>query len=168
MLITAIIFLCPGPLSGTLSSFLGSTLCSHGSALWLEDQSLQTSGYAACLGEEVRLWSPNTIESLFPKVYRMLFVVVVQLLSCTQLFAIPWATACPAPLSSALSLSLLRFVSVESVMLSNLLILCCPLLLFSLFQHQGLFQRVNSLHQVAKLLKLQHQSFQWIFRVDFL
>ena len=39
---------------------------------------------------------------------------------------------------------------------------------FSLYQHQGLFQWVSSLHQVAKLLKLQlqHQSFQWIFRID--
>ena len=39
-----------------------------------------------------------------------------------------------------------------------------------LFQHQGLFQWVGSLHQVAKILELQlqHQSFQWIIRVDFL
>ena len=37
-------------------------------------------------------------------------------------------------------------------------------------QHQSLFQWVNSLHQVAKVLELQlqHQSFLWIFRVDFL
>ena len=37
-------------------------------------------------------------------------------------------------------------------------------------QHQGLFQLVGSLHQMAKVLELQlqHQSFQWIFRVDFL
>ena len=41
---------------------------------------------------------------------------------------------------------------------------------FSLSQQQGLFQWVSSLHQVAKILELQlqHQSFQWIFRVDFL
>ena len=41
---------------------------------------------------------------------------------------------------------------------------------FNLSQHQGLFQWVNSLHQVAKVLELQlqYQSFQWIFRVDFL
>ena len=41
---------------------------------------------------------------------------------------------------------------------------------FNLSQHQGLFQRVSSLHQVAKILELQlqHQSFQWIFRTDFL
>ena len=41
---------------------------------------------------------------------------------------------------------------------------------FNLCQHQGLFQWVSSSHQVAKVLEfqLQHQSFQWIFRVDFL
>ena len=39
---------------------------------------------------------------------------------------------------------------------------------FNLSQHQGLFQRVSSLHQVAKGLMLQHQFFQRIFRIDFL
>ena len=41
---------------------------------------------------------------------------------------------------------------------------------FNLSQHQGLFQCVCSSHQVAKVLEfqLQHQSFQWIFRTDFL
>ena len=39
--------------------------------------------------------------------------VVVQLLSCVRLFAIPWTAACQAPLSSTLSQSLLRFMSVE-------------------------------------------------------
>ena len=41
---------------------------------------------------------------------------------------------------------------------------------FNLSQHQGIFKWVSSLHQVAKVLKfqLQHQSFQWIFRIDFL
>ena len=50
-----------------------------------------------------------------------------------------------------------------------------PLLLpsppaLNLSQHQSLFQWVSSLHQVAKGLEfqLQHQSFQWIFRIDFL
>ena len=38
----------------------------------------------------------------------------------------------------------------------------------NLSHHQGIFQWVSSLHQVAKVLELQHQSFQWIFRVDFL
>ena len=59
-------------------------------------------------------------------------------------------------------------MSIESVIyLTN----SSPAALFSfclLSQHQGLFQRVVSSHQVAKVLKLQHQSFQWIFRIDFL
>ena len=38
---------------------------------------------------------------------------------------------------------------------------------FSFAQHQGLFQWVGSSYQVAKVWKLQHQSFQWIFRTDF-
>ena len=39
---------------------------------------------------------------------------------------------------------------------------------FSLSQHQGLFHGVGFSHQMAKVLelKLQHQSFQWVFRVD--
>ena len=41
---------------------------------------------------------------------------------------------------------------------------------FNLSQYQGLFQGVSSLHQVAKVLEFQlhHQSFQWIFKTDFL
>ena len=41
---------------------------------------------------------------------------------------------------------------------------------FNLSQHQGLFQWVSSSQQVAKVLQfqLQHQSFQWLFRIDFL
>ena len=40
----------------------------------------------------------------------------------------------------------------------------------NLSQHQGLFKWVSSLHQLAKVLEfwLHHQSFQWIFRTDFL
>ena len=37
---------------------------------------------------------------------------------------------------------------------------------FNPSQHQGLFKWVSSLHQVAKVLELQHWSFQWIFRTD--
>ena len=85
------------------------------------------------------------------------------------LFATPWTAACQASLSITNSWSLLKFMSIKSVMLSNHLILCRPLLLLP-SQHQGLFQWVSSSHQVAKGLEfqLQHQSFQWIFRTDFL
>ena len=59
-------------------------------------------------------------------------------------------------------------MSIESVMPSNHLILCHPLLLLpSIFPSISLFQWVSSSHQVAKVLEhqLQHESFQWIFRV---
>jgi len=39
---------------------------------------------------------------------------------------------------------------------------------FNPSQHQVLFQWVSSSHQVAKVLELQHQPFQWIFRTDFI
>ena len=57
------------------------------------------------------------------------YLVVVQLLSCVQLFATPWTAALQAPLSFTVSQSLLKLMSVELVMLSTHLILCCLLLL---------------------------------------
>ena len=53
-------------------------------------------------------------------------VVVFQLLSRVWLFTNPWFAARQAPLSFIISWSLLRFMSIESVMISNHLILCCP------------------------------------------
>ena len=58
-----------------------------------------------------------------------LFVVVVQLLSHVGFFATLWTVARQAPLSPIISWSLLKFMSIELVMLSNHLILCHPLLL---------------------------------------
>ena len=55
--------------------------------------------------------------------------VVVQLLNHVPLFVTPWTTACQASPSSTISWSLLRLVSLESVMLSNHLILCHSLFL---------------------------------------
>ena len=53
----------------------------------------------------------------------------VQLLSCVSLFATPWTAACQASPSITNSRSLLKLMAIESVMPSNHLILCCPLLL---------------------------------------
>ena len=59
--------------------------------------------------------------------YRVVYVVaVVQSLSHVQLFEIPQTTACQAPLSSTISQNLLKFMSIDSVILSNHLILCRP------------------------------------------
>ena len=54
--------------------------------------------------------------------------VVVQSLSCVQLFATPWTTACQISLSIAVYQSLLKFMSIVLMMSSNHLFLCCPLL----------------------------------------
>ena len=56
----------------------------------------------------------------------------VQSFSCVRLFATPWTAACQASLSVTNSWSLLKLMSIESVMSSNHLILCCPLLLLPL------------------------------------
>ena len=56
------------------------------------------------------------------------FYVLVQSISHVQLFATPWTVARQASLSFTISWSLLKLMSIESVMPSNLLSLCCPLL----------------------------------------
>ena len=57
------------------------------------------------------------------------YLVVVQLLSCVQLFVTPMTVACQASLSSIISQNLLKLMSVELVMPSNHFILCRPLFL---------------------------------------
>ena len=65
----------------------------------------------------------------------------VRSLSHVQLFATPWTAACQASLSVTNSWSLLKLISIESVMLFNHLILSSPSPpAFNLSQHQGLFQ----------------------------
>ena len=71
----------------------------------------------------------------------------VQLLSRVQLFATPWTTACQASLSITNSWSLPKLMSLESVMPSNRLILCCPLLLLpSIFPSIRVFSNESALH----------------------
>ena len=71
---------------------------------------------------------------------------VVQSLSRVQLSAASW-TAARQAVSSALSLSLLRFVSVESVILSNCVVLCCPFLLLpSVSPSSRVFSNESAFH----------------------
>ena len=70
----------------------------------------------------------------------------VQSLSCVQLFATPWTAACQASLSITDSWTLLKLMSIESVMQFNHLILCCPLLLPpSIFPSIRVFSNVSAL-----------------------
>ena len=98
-------------------------------------------------------------------------LVVVQSPSRAQLLVTTWTVACDLPCPS-----------LSPVVCSN----SCPSrrwcyltisasaapspFALHVSQHQSLFQWVGSSHQVAKVLELQlqHQSFQWIFRTDFL
>ena len=74
-------------------------------------------------------------------------VAVVQLLSCVQLFATPWTEALQAPLSFTISQSLLKLMSIGSVMSSNHRILCHPLFLLpSIFPSIRVFSNELSLH----------------------
>ena len=72
-------------------------------------------------------------------------LAVVQLLSCVRLFATPWTAARQASLSFTISQSLLKLVSIESVMPSNYLILCLPLLLPSIFPSIRFFSSESAL-----------------------
>ena len=56
-------------------------------------------------------------------------LLFIHLLSCVQLFATPWTAAHQASMSFTISWSLSKFNSIESVMLSNYLILCHLILL---------------------------------------
>ena len=69
-----------------------------------------------------RFWSQDSYNTLSQS---------VQLPSRVWLFATPWTAACQASLSITNSQNLLKLISIESVMPSNHLILCCPLLLLN-------------------------------------
>jgi len=69
-------------------------------------------------------------------------VIVVQLLGCVRLFVTPWT----ASLSFTTSQSLSELMSTKSMMPSNHLILCCPLLLPSIFPSSRVFSNKLTLH----------------------
>ena len=84
--------------------------------------------------------------SLF-KYLTQVVAVVVQLLRQVWLFATSWTVAHQAPLSSSVSQSLLRFISIVSVVLSNHLILYHPfLLLLSIFSNIRFLSNESALH----------------------
>ena len=73
-------------------------------------------------------------------------LIVVQSLSRVRLFATSWTAAHQASRSFTISWSLLKLMSIESVMPSNHLILCCPLLLLpSIFPSNRVFSHESAL-----------------------
>ena len=74
-------------------------------------------------------------------------VAIVQLLSCVWLFATTWTVAHQASLSFTVFWGLLKLMSIESVMPSKHLILCCPLLFLpSIFPSIRVFSSESALH----------------------
>ena len=72
--------------------------------------------------------------------------ISVQSFNCVQLFATPWTAARQASLSITISRSLFKLTSIESVMPSNHLILCHPLLPPSIFPSVRVFSNESALH----------------------
>ena len=106
-------------------------------------------------GKEGKLYKQNffqdvlisTIGEFIWDIYYCVQFSSVQSLSRVWLFAIPWTAARQASLSSTNSQSLLKLMSVDSVMPSNHLILCRPILLLpSIFPSIRIFSNVSALH----------------------
>ena len=96
---------------------------------------------------------PNSHECILDQVMckRMftasLFISSVQSLSHVQLFVIPWTASCQALLSIINSCSLLKLMSIKSMMPSNHLILCLPLLLLPpISRNNRVFSNESTLH----------------------
>ena len=89
----------------------------------------------------------SSVFSFAYKTNSIFMPVAVQSLSLVQLFVTPWTAALQASLSIANSQSLLKLMPIESVMPSNHLILCCPLLLPpSIFPSIRVFSNELALH----------------------
>ena len=84
----------------------------------------------------------------------------VQVLRRVRLFATPWTEACQASLFFTISQSLLKLVSIESMMPSNHLILCYPLLLLpSIFPSINVFSSESAL--LMRWLNIKYWSFRF-------
>ena len=94
------------------------------------------------------------------------FIVFVQSRICVQLFATPWTLRLWTPwthqasLSFTISWSLLKFMSIELVMLSNHLILCHPLLLLPSMRLKSLSWRIPNLYFLSLWVSAWVSGFQ--------
>ena len=112
-----------------LSEWIHDLLYIH----WLIDIEINTH---ICVGMCERIY-----------IFSLSLSVVVQSFSCIQLFVTPWTAAHQAPLLSTISWSLLKFMSFKSVMPSNELIFCHPLLLLpSILPSIRIFSNESVLH----------------------
>ena len=153
--------ICQDPLPSRSSSFAGSSCLQSG--LWIR-WGLTCSCYSPVTVDPKRAPSkPSTHKPSSQSVsWESLFSCSVESNSAT-----PWTAAHQASLSLTISWSFSKFMCIESVVPSNHLISAVLFsFAFSLSQHQGFFQWVDSSHQVTKVLEFQHQSFQWVFIIQ--
>ena len=112
---------------------------------------IQDLGLTSLLGRsQISLWWARL--TINPCVFMQLFIFLhhnlfssLQSLSRVQLFVIPWTAVHQASLSITNSQSLLKLMSIESVMPSNHLILCHPLLPPSIFPSMRVFSKESAL-----------------------
>ena len=103
--------------------------------------------------EPERQWQKGTVNRSLTSRKMVCTEQEVKLLSHVLLFVTLWTAAHQASLSFSISWSWLKLMFFELVTLPSHLVLCHPFA-FSLSQNQGLFQRVSSLPQVAKVLSV--------------
>ena len=130
---------------------------------WRQNKCLSNNGpktrgpfWASCLVQILKLWcmpkgGEETYSSSVKTQIEFLtspnWSCVVQQLSSVQLFVSPWTATYQASLSFTISRSLLKLISIESVMPSNHLILCHPLLLLpSIFHSIRVFANESAFH----------------------
>ena len=108
---------------------------------------MDREAWHAAVCEVVKSWTQlSNFHSLTHSKKQCFVNSSVQLLSHVLLFVTPWTAACQASLSFTISWSLLKLMSIEWVMPSNHLILCCPLLLPSLFPSVRIFPNESALY----------------------
>ena len=125
---------------------------------------LEMPGHECLQETERKKWTES-----YWVIVQLKWSIVVQLLSCVWLFMAHGLQhvrpLCPSPslrvCSNSCPLSWWHYPTMSSSVVPSSLA-------FNLSQHQGLFQWVGSSHQVVKVLELwlQHQSFQWIVKIN--
>ena len=126
-------------------------------------------------GKRLSLLSPRDLpNSGWPQIkntFKNVQFSSVQSLGCVDTSVhFVWTVALQASLSITNSRSLIKLMSIKSVMPFNDLILSLSLLPPSIFPASGSFQMSQLSHQMAKVLEFQlhHQAFQWTLRTDLL
>ena len=134
------------PVSSSLQSFPASRSFPMSQFFASSGQSIRVSASASVLSMNIQDWFPLGLTGWI-SLHSSVQFSSVQSLSCVQLFATPWTAAREASRSITNSRTLLKLMSIESVMPSNHLILCCPLLLLpSIVPSIRVFSKESVLH----------------------